>query len=270
MPETTVTDFSGGVAVITGAGSGIGAGLVTYAAQLGMRVALADIDTAAVEARAEELRSEGVDAFAQTVDVRQFDQLEALAAAVYDRWGHTTLLVNNAGIELHGSTWELPVDRWERVIDINLNGVFYGIRAFVPRMVADPRPSHVMNISSVAALRSNPGTSAYAATKHATLALTECLAQELAIEAPHVRATAVLPASVKSKIFANAFSVDENGLGARSRDALANSMARTGVDPVDAARIMFDGAARGALRVHTNPDLSRQFIELRAESLRAF
>src|SRR5690606_24397005 len=118
---------------------------------------------------------------------------------VYEVWGTATLLVNNAGIELHGNTWELPIDAWQRVIDVNLNGVFYGMRAFVPRMLAQRSVAHVVNISSVAALRINPSTSAYAATKHGTLALTECIAAELALVTDLIRVSAVLPGAVRSK-----------------------------------------------------------------------
>lgn len=267
IQEPDGTDFRGGVAVITGAGSGIGAGLVTRAAQLGMRVALADVDEAAIRARAEELEASGTEALWQGVDVRSAEQVEELADAVYARWGTTTVLVNNAGIELHGNTWELPVEHWRRVVDINLNGVFNGIHAFVPRMVAAPGRSHVVNISSVAALRTNPGTSAYAATKHANLALTECLALELQAAAPQVIATAVLPGSVRSRIFDLAYVADATGAGAASRDALAASMAANGIDPVEAATIIFDGVARGELRVHTNPEMSRQLIAERAAAL---
>ncbi|MCU1415394.1 MAG: bdhA 2 [Microbacteriaceae bacterium] len=259
--------FAGGVAVITGAGSGIGAGLVSYAARLGMRIALADVNADAVAERVEQLRADGVDAIWRRVDVRESSDLETLAADVYDTWGTTTVLVNNAGIELHGNTWELPVDHWHRVIDINLNGVFHGIHAFVPRMIAGGTRAHVVNVSSVAALRTNPGTSAYAATKHATLALTECLAKELEPVAPFIAVTAVLPGSVKSAIFESAYVNDVDGAGAESKRILATSMEQTGLEPIDAARIIFEGVARGDLRVHTNPEASRRFIAERAAAL---
>jgi NAD(P)-dependent dehydrogenase (short-subunit alcohol dehydrogenase family) len=261
--------FLGGVAVITGAGSGIGAGLVTHAAELGMKIALADVDRDSVEARVETLTAAGTDAFALRVDVRDYSAVEALADAVYDRWGRTTVLFNNAGIELHGNTWEIPPENWRRVVDVNLNGVFHGIRAFVPRMIADPSRSHVVTISSVAALRTNPGTSAYAATKHANLALTECLALELAEAAPQVVVSAVLPGSVKSKIFENAFTADADGAGAASNRTLAESMADHGIEPEVAARIIFEGIAAGALRVHTDRELSMRFVAERTAALQS-
>ena len=259
--------FAGGVAVVTGAASGLGAGLVTQAARLGMRVALADIDTDAIRSRTRELEREGVDALWCEVDVRSHDDVAALADAVYRRWDGTTVLINNAGLELCGNTWELPVERWRQVVDVNLNGVFNGISAFVPRMVSDSTPSAVVNVCSVAALRVGPGSSAYSATKHACLALTESLALELAESAPQVRATAVLPGLVRSRIFDSAFVADEDGIGARSRARYAASMAEKGLEADDAARIIFDGVARGELRVHTHPEVSRSYIAERARAL---
>lgn len=262
-----VTNFAGGVAVITGAGSGIGAGLVSHAAGLGMRIALADVDKAAIAKRENDLRNQGIDAVAIETDVSDFDQVEALAAEVYARWGQTNLLVNNAGIELHGNTWDLPVERWQRIVDINLNGVFFGVRAFVPRMLQQGARAHVVNIASVSALRINPGTSGYAATKHGNLALTECLRAEIAAVTDDVLVTAVLPGAVKTRIFEDAYAAHEDGFGEETRRALARAISESGLEPEAAAAIIFDGAARGEARVHTDPVMSRAFIEQRADDL---
>lgn len=263
----SITDFRGGVAVITGAGSGIGSGLVTHAAGLGMRIALADINGAAIEQRAAELIDQGIDAIALPTDVGDPEQVETLAAEVYSRWGETTLLANNAGIELHGNTWELPVERWRRIVDINLNGVFYGIRAFVPRMMKQGTRAHVVDIASVAALRTNPGTAGYAATKHANLALTDCLRAELSTVTENIIVTAVMPGAVKSRIFEDAYAAHEEGFGHEARRALAQAVRESGIEPASAAAIIFDGAARGESHVHTDPDMSRSFIQQRMEEL---
>lgn len=262
-----VTDFRGGVAVITGAGSGIGAGLVSHAAGLQMRIALADVGAETIEKRAKDLRDAGVDAVAIPTDVSDFKQVEALAAEVYTRWGETTLLVNNAGIELHGNTWDLPVERWRRIVDVNLNGVFYGVRTFVPRMLQQGTRAHVVNIASVSALRINPGTSGYAATKHGNLALTECLRAEIGAVTDAVLVTAVLPGAVKTRIFEDAYAAHEDGFGEESRRALAQAISESGINPAAAADIIFAGVARGDVHVHTDPDMSRNFIEQRAKDL---
>src|SRR6185369_6260643 len=126
--------FGGGTAVITGAGAGIGAGLARYAArELRMRVVLADVDTPAITA----LESELPDAVAVTCDVRDPAAVERLA----EQAGAVTLLVNNAGVEQFGYLWDTPVANWDRLLSINISGVFHGIRAFLPRMLADQRQS---------------------------------------------------------------------------------------------------------------------------------
>ncbi|MCW2747650.1 MAG: oxidoreductase, short chain dehydrogenase/reductase family protein [Nocardioidaceae bacterium] len=261
------TDFTGGVAVITGAGSGIGAGLVTYAASLGMRIALADISSEAIEKRAAELAAEGVETLTMQVDVSKPDQVEALAERVFDTWGEVSLLVNNAGVELHGNTWELPVDKWQRIINVNLNGVFYGMRFFIPRMLKQEARGHVVNVSSVAALRINAGTASYAATKHGNLALTECAAAEMKAVSDNVVFSAVLPGAVRTRIFEDAMTADDDGFAAKSKADMTEALATLGIDPVEAAEIIFTGAARGDLRIHTDPAMSRELIAERSASL---
>src|SRR5690348_17141139 len=128
--------FGGGVAVITGAGAGIGAGLARHAARLGMTVVLADVDTKAVAALRDELVAAGGRAVDAVCDVRDPGALEALAERTYCDIGPVRLLVNNAGVEQFGYLWDTPVENWNRLVDINIGGVFHGVRAFLPRMLA--------------------------------------------------------------------------------------------------------------------------------------
>src|SRR6185369_5008403 len=127
--------FGGGVAVITGAGAGIGAGLARHAAQLGMTVVLADVDAKAVAALRDELAASGAVAVDAVCDVRDPEAVEALAERTYRDVGPVRLLANNAGVEQFGYLWDTPVENWNRVVDINISGVFHGIRAFLPRMI---------------------------------------------------------------------------------------------------------------------------------------
>ncbi|MGO4427761.1 SDR family NAD(P)-dependent oxidoreductase, partial [Streptomyces sp. MCAF7] len=134
--------FGGGVAVITGAGTGIGAGLARYAArELGMTVVLADVNTPAIAGLRAELEDCGASALDVTCDVRDPDALEQLAERTVTEAGSVRLLVNNAGVEQFGYLWDTPVANWERLVAINVSGVFHGIRAFLPRLMADPGPS---------------------------------------------------------------------------------------------------------------------------------
>lgn len=138
--------FSGGVAVITGAGAGIGAGLARYARELGMTVVLVDIDADAIAALRDELSAAGGAATDIVCDVRDPDAMRELAERVYADVGAVRLLVNNAGVEQFGYLWDTPVANWQRVVDINISGVFYGIRAFLPKMIAAGEQAWVWNL----------------------------------------------------------------------------------------------------------------------------
>ena len=128
--------FGGGVAVITGAGAGIGSGLARRAAEIGMTVVVTDVSAARADAVAGEIRAKGGKAESLAVDVSKPAELDRLAETVFERHGAVRLLVNNAGIETIGLSWEIPVERWEATLDINIHGVVHGVRAFVPRMIA--------------------------------------------------------------------------------------------------------------------------------------
>jgi len=259
--------LGGGVAVVTGAASGLGRGFVDRAAARGMRIALADVDLPRIEQRAAELSADGVEAVALQVDVADPGDLERLAETVWARWGRTDLLVNNAGIIAHARVWEMPVDAWRRVIDVNLHGVFYGMRAFLPRMIEHGRPAHVINVASVAALTTRPSTASYAASKHAVMALTEAAAHDLKDIAPQIVMTLAVPSGVRTEIFERAPAFDE--AGRRDRAAKGQRIA-AGADPAEAAEIFIRGAARGLLRVHSDPVHSSALIAERAQDLADF
>ena len=218
--------FGGGVAVITGAGSGIGAGLARYASQLGMTTVLADVDAEAVATLRDELTAAGATAVDAVCDVRDADAVQALADRVNSDIGPVRLLVNNAGIEQFGYLWDTPVANWERVMDINVSGVFHGVRAFLPAMLATDEPAWVWNMSSVGGVSTVQLQAPYIVSKHAVLALTECLRVEveLAGHDDHVCVQAVLPGPVQSNIFAAAGGVDSTGGDAA--DALTSDPSR--------------------------------------------
>jgi NADP-dependent 3-hydroxy acid dehydrogenase YdfG len=139
--------FSGGVAVITGAGAGIGAGLARQAVALGMAVVLADIDASAIAVLRDELCAAGGLAVDVVCDVRDPGAVRDLADRTYRDVGPVRLLVNNAGVEQFGYLWDTPVTNWRRVVDINISGVFYGVRAFLPKMMATDEQAWVWNFT---------------------------------------------------------------------------------------------------------------------------
>ncbi len=189
------------VAVITGAASGIGAGLAREAVRRGMSVVLADRDEASLAAVAAEL---GEKAFAVPTDVTDPDALEALAAQAYDRFGQVDLFFNNAGILTTGLSWEVTAEKWRQVMDVNVLGVVSGIRAFVPRLIAAERPARVIITSSIGGFLPSPLLGPYSASKFALVAIAETLAGELAMLNNQIKVSLLAPGAVKTQIFRDA------------------------------------------------------------------
>ncbi|MGX9792480.1 SDR family NAD(P)-dependent oxidoreductase [Mycobacterium sp. MMS18-G62] len=262
--------FGGGVAVITGAGAGIGAGLARHAARLGMTVVLADIDAKAVAALRDELTAEGAVAVDVVCDVRDPEAVHALAEEAYRDVGPVRLLVNNAGVEQFGYLWDIPVENWNRLVDINISGVFHGVRAFLPRMLATREPAWVWNLSSIGGVAVVPLQAPYIMSKHAVLALTECLRLEVQHTGhdDHVQVQAVLPGAVVSNIFESAGGVNGGDVAAAEsqRSAMLDIKAEA-MDPVAAAEAVFDQAAQGRFYLLTQPDYVGSAMAERAEVL---
>ena len=262
--------FGGGVAVITGAGSGIGAGLARHASTLGMTVVLADIDDAAARRMRNELTTSGGSAVDVVCDVRDPEAVAALAEYTYRDVGPVRLLVNNAGIEQFGYLWDTPVANWQRLVDINISGVFHGIRAFLPKMLGTRERVWVWNLSSVGGVAVVPLQAPYIMSKHAVLALTECLHLEvqLAGHADHIHVQAVLPGAVVSKIFESAGGVDDGDVSAAEsqRSAMLDIKADA-MDPLAAAEAVFEQAADGRFYLLTQPDYVGSAMTERANVL---
>jgi NAD(P)-dependent dehydrogenase (short-subunit alcohol dehydrogenase family) len=265
--------FLGGVAVITGAGAGIGAGLARYASRVGMTVVLADIDADAIVALRDELRAAGGSATDIVCDVRDPDAMQELADRVYRDAGPVRLLVNNAGVEQFGYLWDTPVANWQRVVDINVSGVFYGVRAFLPKMMATDEQAWVWNLSSVGGVVAIPLQAPYIMSKHAVLALTECLYLEVqtAGHDHHIHVQAVLPGAVVSNIFESAGGVDPgvaSDVAEAQRSAMLDIKAGA-MDPMTAAGLLFAQAAEGRFYLHTHPDAVGAAMAERANVLAA-
>jgi NAD(P)-dependent dehydrogenase (short-subunit alcohol dehydrogenase family) len=263
--------FGGGVAVITGAGAGIGAGLARHASTLGMRVVLADIDGAAVGALRDELCAAGGTAVDAVCDVRDSRAVEDLAARVYAEIGPVRLLVNNAGVEQFGYLWDTPVENWNRLVDINISGVFHGVRAFIPRMIDTGAAAWVWNLSSIGGVAVVPLQAPYIMSKHAVLALTESLNLEIQLAGHnHIHVQAVLPGAVKSNIFEAAGGVEAGDVRAAEsqREAMLDIKADA-MDPVAAAEVVFEQAAEDRFYLLTQPEYVGSAMTERAKILAA-
>lgn len=259
--------FSGGVAVITGAGAGIGAGLARHANRLGMTAVLADVDASAVAALRDELCAAGGSAIDIVCDVRDPDAVQELAEKTYRDVGPVRLLVNNAGVEQFGYLWDTPVANWRRVVDINVSGVFYGVRAFLPKMMATDEQAWLWNLSSVGGVVAIPLQAPYIMSKHAVLALTECLHLDVqsAGHDHHIHVQAVLPGAVVSNIFESAGGVDPNeasdaAAAEEQRSAMLDIKAEA-MDPLAAAEAVFEQAAEGRFYLLTQSSVASAMAE---------
>ena len=268
--------WSGSTAVITGAGSGLGAGLARVAARdLGMSVVVADVDERRAAEVAAAISESGGQARHVVVDVRRYEEVESLADSVYRDDGPIGLLANNAGVEHVAVLWEQPVEAWHRVVDVNLSGVYHGVRAFVPRMIEAARPGVVLNIASVGALSTARHHGVYQVTKHGVLALSEVLADELRAAGVPVRVAVALPGPVRTRIYADsndgAPAGDGGGAGdtsespsVRELDAMRTLLHDQGMEPEEAARTMLAQIAAGAFAVTTHPDWLQNLVRSRS------
>ncbi|GAC1553060.1 MAG: SDR family NAD(P)-dependent oxidoreductase [Myxococcales bacterium] len=186
----------GRTAVVTGAASGIGRALARKLARAGMHVVLADKDLPRLRAIAAEIPG----ALAVRTDVSRAAEVEALAARAYARFGAVHLLCNNAGVADAGPIWEVPLRRLRRVLEINLWGAVHGCRAFLPRMIAQGGPAHVLNTASMAGLVTPPLAGAYALSKHGVVALSEGLVQDLRLRRLPIGVSVLCPAWVATRL----------------------------------------------------------------------
>jgi NAD(P)-dependent dehydrogenase (short-subunit alcohol dehydrogenase family) len=235
-------EFLGKVAVVTGAGSGIGRALALGFAHEGMRVALADLEegsaagTAALIAES----ASSVDTLTHVCDVSRASEVGALADAVYRRWGQVDVVCNNAGVFVGGLIWERPVEDFEFVLGANLWGILHGIRAFVPRMMAQDTEGHIVNTASVAGLLGAPFEAPYAISKFAAFAATESLANDLAAVGSKLRASVLCPGMVHTNILDSELHRPERLASATTEDqlAVANFLGQAverGMDPAEVA-----------------------------------
>jgi len=198
-------NFTGKVAVITGGGSGIGKALAMAAAKRDMKLALLDIQSDALAQSVDELRQMGAEAMGITADVSDAAAMQTVADQIETRYGAIHVVFNNAGVTSSGPVWESTEKDWDWLLGINLKGVVNGVRSFTPKMLAAAAADKtyegcVVNTASLAGILAGPGMGIYSVSKHAVVALSECLHYDLQLVSPQVRAAVLCPSYVPTAI----------------------------------------------------------------------
>src|SRR3954449_4047685 len=234
-----MSEFSGKVVVVTGAGSGIGRATARLFGRLGAKLHVTDIDAGAAEAVAREI---GNGARAHHVDSSDPEQLERLAQTVYDEDAAVDVLHNNAGIGHAADIDKTTVEDWQRVIGVNLLGVAYGIQAFVPRMLAQGRPASIVNTASMAGLVAAPTMAPYSASKFGVVGMTESLDAELRPKGIHF--SAICPGIIDTNITRTAIM---RGQPADKRQSAIDFYRKRGASPDAVAEAVVDAVRKRKL-----------------------
>ncbi|MCW2830850.1 MAG: acetoin dehydrogenase [Aeromicrobium sp.] len=244
-----MTYFTGKVAVVTGAGSGIGRALSVELARRGARLAISDVDSAGLAGTEALVVAAGAEVRADPLDVSQRELVLTYAETVAEHFGVVNIVINNAGIAFTGSVEQMSFKDIDRVMDVDFGGVVNGTKAFLPHLIASG-DGHVVNISSVFGLFAVPSQSAYNAAKFAVRGFTEALRQEMVNGSRPVKVTCVHPGGIKTNIARNAEQVE--GL---DHDEIATSfdkLART--SPAKAADVILKGVENDKARVLIGAD----------------
>jgi NAD(P)-dependent dehydrogenase (short-subunit alcohol dehydrogenase family) len=275
MTNPIMDVFDGKVAVITGAASGIGRGLARKAARERMHVVLADIEAPALDEAAADVTALGAETLAVTTDVSDSDAVEALAAAAYERFGAVHLVCLNAGVFQAGVSWQRTVADWEWVLAVNLWGPIHGVRAFVPRLIEQGGPAHIVITSSMAGMMTVAYSAPYVVSKFGAASLAECVAHDLRAVGSEVGVSCLVPGSVDTKIADSTRNrPDEPPSEAQAPDhhfvaqSLREMTSTQGRPPDDVGDIVFAGLRAGQFWIPTT-DHYEELLRPRFEAILA-
>ncbi len=273
-----MSHLQGGIAVITGAASGFGLEASRVAARLRMRVVMADVQADALAAAQREMELLGAQVLPFKIDISKAAEVEALAAATLARFGTPNFVFNNAGVGAGGLIWEHTLKDWEWVIGVNLMGVAHGVRVFTPLMLAaaaqDPAwRGDIVNTASMAGLLNAPNMGVYNVSKHAVVAMSETLYQDLSLVTEQVHAHVLCPYFVPTGIHQShrnrpadmpAAKPTRSQLVAQAMSSKAVSSGK--VSPAQVAQFVFDACAENRFYIYSHPK-SLGMVQTRLEDI---
>jgi NAD(P)-dependent dehydrogenase (short-subunit alcohol dehydrogenase family) len=259
-----ISDFQGKTAVLTGAGSGFGLECARIGAKLGMNLVLADVQQDALDRAKAEIEATGAQVLAMLVDVSKADQVEALGAATLARFGAPHFVFNNAGVGAGGLIWENTAKEWDWVLGVNIMGVAHGVRVFTPMMLAaaakDPAwQGHIVNTASMAGLLNAPNMGVYNVSKHAVVALSETLYQDLALVTDQISASVLCPFFVPTGISQSHRNRPQGEVAQPTRSqligqAMTDKAVSSGkVTAAEVAQKVFDAIAANQFYIYSHP-----------------
>jgi NAD(P)-dependent dehydrogenase (short-subunit alcohol dehydrogenase family) len=273
-----VREFEGRTAVITGAGSGIGRALAITAAQANMTVVATDVEEPTLASTVDMINARGGRAVAVPSDVSDADSVARLADVAFNEHGGVHVLCNNAGVFSGGFLWERTIADWEWVMGVNLYGIVHAIRSFVPRMIAQDVPCHIVNTASMGGLITNAYSGPYYTSKFAAVGLSECLAHDLAAIGSKVGVSILVPSLVATNI-----GTSERNRGERFVDrqrpamtpdaAFVTDMLRestgAGMSATEVAEIVFAAIRNDHFYIPTKPSYHEQ-INMRHDDMQTY
>lgn len=265
------------VAVVTGAGSGIGRSTATALAKRGLNVVLIDVNADSIDGTAEEINAPD-QILKIALDVGNRDAVLAAAEETYSRFGKVNFLFNNAAVNgVSKPAWEIPAEDWQWVLGTDLFGVIYGIEAFVPRMVASNEPGIVINTTSIGGLISG-SSNAYSVAKHGVTRLTEGLHYDFQVHAPHLQAALLVPGPVNTAINKNWKRMLSESVRAKISEAdlaalesvqqrVAAMTNEVGMQSAEVASIVLRAVENNEFYIYTHPEAIKSMVKLRFEDI---
>jgi len=267
--------FEGRTAFVTGGASGIGFALGCAFAEAGMKVMLADVEAGALDQALQKLAGHGASVRGVQCDVADPDSVDRAAQAAFDAFGHVHVVCNNAGVAAGGGIDQISIDNWRWVVDVNLMGVVYGVRSFLPHMQKHGEGGHIVNTASMAGMINGMGFSPYAATKFAVVAMSEGLSMQLK---PHGIGVSVLcPEFVRTRIgesgrnrparYGEAPLLDPASPAAQVVAEIARRL-EAGLDPAQVAARVLAAIRTDELYIFTHPNM-REAVDGRFAAIQA-